>query len=126
VAAQRLSEGLAREYRDRFAISIPDWRVLVHVSTHGDISIRDVEARVAMEKSKVSRAASRLEARGLIEKRVHEGDRRLLRLSLTKDGRALMVELLPIAQAYHEKLRARLGPLADGIEAALDALERER
>ena len=125
VAAQRLSEGLAREYRDRFGISIPEWRVLAHLGAGGDISVRDVEARVAMEKSKVSRAASRLQARGLVEKRVNAGDRRLVQLSLTAEGRALMAELLPVAQAYQQRLRARLGPMAQALDAALDALERD-
>lgn len=125
VAAQRLSEGLARQYRDRFGISIPEWRVLVHVSAGGDVSVRDLEARVAMEKSKASRAAARLVARGLLEKTVNADDRRLVQLCLTPEGRALMAELLPLAQAYQDDLTARLGALADSFETALNALEAD-
>ncbi|MCH2168500.1 MAG: MarR family winged helix-turn-helix transcriptional regulator [Oceanicola sp.] len=122
VAAQSLSEELARQYRDRFGISIPDWRVLVHVSTGGDISVRDIEARVAMEKSKASRAASRLVARGLLQKHVNDTDRRLVRLSLTPEGKALMDALLPVAETYQREIDARLGPLKEAFEAALDAV----
>ena len=60
VAARRTSEELARQYRSRFGISIPEWRVLVHLAQAGDVSVRDIEARVAMEKYMVSRAAKRL------------------------------------------------------------------
>jgi DNA-binding MarR family transcriptional regulator len=126
VAAEKTSEELARHYRDRFGISIPEWRVLVHLAQPLDgqetVSIRDIEARVAMEKSKVSRAASRLEAAGYIAKAVDAGDRRLVRLALTDDGRALMVELLPLALAYQTQIEARLGALFADLEAGLEQL----
>ncbi|MFW2541604.1 MarR family winged helix-turn-helix transcriptional regulator [Primorskyibacter sp. 2E107] len=122
VAAQQTSEELARQYRARFGISIPEWRVLVHLTQADDVSVRDIEARVAMEKSKVSRAASRLETAGLISKRAHETDRRLLRLSLTAQGRSLMAELLPLAEEYQREIEARLGPAFKALEQGLTAL----
>lgn len=122
VAAQRLSEGLARQYRDRFGISIPEWRVLAHLAHSGNVSVRDIEARVAMERSKVSRAASRLEASGYVEKRINDADRRLLQLTLTARGRRLMAELLPIALAYQEELVNELGRHRAGFVAGLEKL----
>lgn len=129
VAAEKTSEALARQYRSRFGISIPEWRVLVHLAQPLDgadtVSVRDVEARVAMEKSKVSRAASRLEASGYVLKTVDESDRRLVRLALTARGRALMAELLPLAEAYQAHIEARLGDAFAEFEAGLEALLRE-
>lgn len=122
VAAKKTSEALARRYRDRFGISIPEWRVLVHLAHSGDVSVRDIEARVAMEKYEVSRAATRLVQAGLIDKTANAADRRLVRLALTDKGRALMAELLPLAQAYQEEITARLGPALAGLEDALDRL----
>lgn len=122
VAAQTTSEELSRLYRDRFGISIPEWRVLVHLTQADDVSVRDIEARVAMEKSKVSRAATRLESAGLILKRAHETDRRLLRLSLTPQGRVMMAELLPLAEAYQRDIETHLGPAFKALEEGLEAL----
>ncbi|WP_420324808.1 MarR family winged helix-turn-helix transcriptional regulator [Mameliella sp.] len=126
VAAEKTSEALARQYRERFGISIPEWRVLVHLAQpldgRGTVSVRDIEARVAMEKSKVSRAASRLETAGYIEKAADAGDRRLVRLALTDKGQALMAELLPLARAYQEELERRLGDTLADFEAGLDRL----
>lgn len=119
VAAQRTSEELARLYRGRFGLSVPQWRVLAHLAQSGDVSVREIEVRVAMEKSKVSRAASRLEAAGYIAKTVNESDRRLVRLSLTPQGRALLAQLLPIALAYQREIERRLGPAFAGLEAGL-------
>ena len=122
VVAQKTSEGLARLYRAKFGISIPEWRVLVHVAHAGNVSVRDIEARVAMEKSKASRAASRLEAAGYITKNASKTDRRLVSISLTAKGQVLMAELLPIAQAYQNDLEARLGADFDALEKGIDRL----
>lgn len=129
VAAEKTSEELSRQYRARFGISISEWRVLVHLAQPLDgaatVSVRDIEARVAMEKSKVSRAASRLESAGLIEKAVDAGDRRLVRLGLTDKGRTLMTEILPLALAYQREIEARLADAFAGLEAGLEALLRD-
>lgn len=122
VVAQKTSEGLARLYRARFDLSIPEWRVLAHLAHAGDVSVRDIEAQVLMEKSKVSRAASRLETAGHIRKSISETDRRLVSMSLTPKGRALMAELLPLAVAYQRELEDRLGDALAGFEAGVDRL----
>ena len=123
VAAKRTSEALARHYRDRFGITIAEWRVLVHLAHAGDAtSVRDIEAEVQLERYEVSRTAKRLEEKGLLAKVASETDRRLVRLSLTAKGRALMAELLPLARRYQERLEARLGPAFAGLEAGLDGI----
>lgn len=125
VAAKRTSEELARQYRDRFGISIPEWRVLVHLAHSGKVSVRDIEARVAMEKYEVSRAAKRLREAGLIERKENAQDRRLVVLSLTAKGRRMMAELLPMARAHQAELEARLGKAFGELEAGLEALLKE-
>lgn len=125
VVAQLLSEALAREYRDRFGISIPDWRVLVHLSADDGASVRDIEQKVVMEKSKVSRAASRLVARGLIARTKNETDGRLLHFSLTERGWAMMAELLPLANAFQRRIDAALGNGAEAFEDGLTRLWEE-
>ena len=55
----------ARRYGAESGISIPEWRVLAHLAEGGPVSVRDIHARVDMDKSKVSRAAARLEEAGL-------------------------------------------------------------
>ena len=122
VAAERTSEQLARQYRKRFGISIPEWRVLVHLAHSGNVSVRDIEARVAMEKYKVSRAATRLEKAGYIRKDTNSDDRRLICLALTEKGRLLMAELLPVARAYQNQIEKHLGAALEGFEIGIDRL----
>ena len=125
-AASRISRAFSEQYRERFGISIPEWRVLVHLHAEGDVSVRDIEARVDMEKSKVSRAATRLERAGYITKAVNETDRRLLLLRLTPEGRALVAQLLPVAMEFQDVLLARLGNLAEGLDRGIDAILGDR
>ena len=125
-AAQLLSDQLAAIYRDRSDLSNAEWRVMAHLAHSGNVSVRDIEARVGMEKSKVSRAAARLEDQGFIEKRVNETDRRLVQLTLTEKGRSLMAELLPLAAAFQADVERRLGSTFVGLEAALDRLLGEK
>jgi DNA-binding MarR family transcriptional regulator len=122
VAAAQVSRAFAARYRDDFGISIPEWRVLAHLAQGQVVSVRDIHVRVDMDKSKVSRAASRLEAAGLITKVAQSGDRRLLALSLTPQGVALMSRLIPVAQAFQAELQAKLGDAAPMFEAALVTL----
>tara|TARA_B100001093_G_scaffold501921_1_gene554214 strand:- start:600 stop:1037 length:438 start_codon:yes stop_codon:yes gene_type:complete len=122
VAAQKLSDVFARQYRDQFGISNPEWRVLVHLSQSDGTSVRDIEARVAMEKSKVSRAAKRLEQAGYISKQINKTDRRLLHLHLTAEGQSLMTELLPLANRFQQEMETRLGNAFAGLEAGLDKI----
>lgn len=108
VLASRLSTELAQVYEARFGISIPEWRVIAHLSQNQAVSVREVFRRVDMDKAKVSRAAARLEARGFITKRANSDDRRLVKLSLTRKGRRLFEEIAPLALAYERGFLDRL------------------
>ena len=122
VAASRISRRFAALYGAEAGLSIPEWRVLAHLDRSGAVSVRDINARVHLDKSIVSRAASRLEAAGLLRKSGHDTDRRLVTLELTDQGRALMRRMGRIAGAFQADLLAELGPEADAFDRALTRL----
>ncbi len=107
--SRRVSAGFSRHYRDRYGISVPEWRVMAHLSQQEAVSVREIHRKVGMDKPKVSRAASRLEAAGYITKVVNPHDRRLVELSLTPQGKDLIATLAPIAADYQAQLMAALG-----------------
>jgi DNA-binding MarR family transcriptional regulator len=123
VAAAHVSRAFSTRYRREFGLTIPEWRVLAHIAVEGGVSVREIQARVDMDKTKVSRAAAKLEASGLIEKRAHSEDRRLLDMRLTEKGAELFARLTPIADAYQAELLASLGANAEGFRTALAALQ---
>jgi len=125
VLAGRMSRAFAERYRAKFGITVPEWRVVAHLSQSGAVSVREIHARVDMDKSRVSRAAQRLEERGYVRKCTHARDGRLVDLSLTAKGRAMMAELTPIAEAFQIGMLARLGDGAEDFRAALRRLLEE-
>ncbi len=122
VLAARLSMDMAQQYKSEFGISIPEWRVLVNIGYAKNLSVRDIEKRVSLEKSMVSRAAARLEARGLVSKTVDPKDRRLVKLELTEEGALVLGQLIPIASAFQADLERKLGAEKDALYSALDRL----
>lgn len=122
VLAGRLSAELAKQYKIKYGISMPEWRVLLNVGYADDLSVRDIEKRVSLEKSKVSRAVAKLEAKGHLIKQIDSDDRRLLKLTLTKQGADLLSELIPIAEVFQSELNDILGDHEETLQLALDRL----
>jgi DNA-binding MarR family transcriptional regulator len=108
VLASRVSNELASVYAERFGLSIAEWRVIAHLAHHQEVSVRDIQRRVDMDKSKVSRAAAHLEETGLIRKRVNAQDRRLIKLALTQKGAKIFEQIVPLALAYETQFLGTL------------------
>ena len=107
-AAERVSAGFSQAHKARSGLSVPEWRILAHLSQTDALSVRDLHQRAGLEKSKASRTAARLEAAGLVEKHDGSSDRRLIELTLTAKGRALIEGLIPIARAFEAQVSADL------------------
>lgn len=126
VLAARVSIEFSDLYKQKFGISIPEWRVVAHLSHAGTVSVREIHQRVNMDKSKVSRAATRLEVAGYVSKRVNGSDRRLVELELTQRGRDMVAELTPIALEYEASVLATLNECAPSFRTALNKLLNEK
>jgi len=113
--SRAVSGGFSYHYRERYGISVAEWRVVAHLSQEDAVSVREITRRVGMDKPKVSRAASRLEAAGYVTKVVNASDRRLVELRLTKSGWGMIETLAPIAAEYDARLKALLGADAEAF-----------
>ena len=60
VLTNLVSSAIAGAYRERFGLSIPEWRVVAVLANSPDLSAAEVAQRTAMDKVAVSRARSRL------------------------------------------------------------------
>jgi DNA-binding MarR family transcriptional regulator len=74
-----------------------------------------------MDKVAVSRAVSRLLAKGRLERHFSSTDRRRSVLALSPDGRAIYREIMPLALSYEAHLLAHL---SGEEQTALDHLLR--
>ena len=126
VASSRISRAFSERYQREFGLTIPEWRVLAHLAQSDAVSVREIHERVDMDKSKVSRAAARLEQAGLIEKRENAEDRRLLDMRLTAKGRDLIARIVPIADAFQADLIRKLGGLSPDFRVGLQKLFEDK
>lgn len=123
--SRRVSAQYSQHYRERYGISVAEWRVVAHLSQETAVSVREIHRRVGMDKPKVSRAASRLEEGGYVKKVVNEHDRRLVELSLTEKGHEMINTLAPIAAEYQAELMAHLGAEAPEFVANVRKLMKK-
>jgi len=119
VLSERISRRLSRIYETEAGLSMAEWRVMVHLSRCGAVSVREIHGCVNLDKPRVSRAVTRLEESGLVEKTGSPTDQRLLAISLSAAGRAMLDRILPPAITYESRLLATLSP---EDRAALDRI----
>ena len=83
VLSNRTSNAIAREYSERFDMTIPEWRVMAVLGRFSGLSANQVAQRTAMDKVAVSRAVAKLMEAGRIAREFDDDDRRrsMLRLS---------------------------------------------
>jgi DNA-binding MarR family transcriptional regulator len=113
--AAEVSAALASEYRERYGLDIPEWRVLATLGFRNDAcSAQYISRCTRTHKSTISRAVTALMQRQLVERVENEDDRREFRLRMTRKGRALYEELIP-----------RLKRKEQDILSCLTAQERE-
>ncbi|WP_231704061.1 MarR family winged helix-turn-helix transcriptional regulator [Cochlodiniinecator piscidefendens] len=121
-ASSRVSAGFAEIYKQKFGISLAEWRLVAHLSQTSAVSVREIHNRIDMDKSKISRAATRLEASGHVTKRENSKDRRLIELALTQKGRDMMEELTPLARQYEQEVLQQLGQNSQSLQPLLKHL----
>ncbi len=125
VLSNTISQGIAREYHSRFGLSITGWRtmaVLARFDQDG-LSARQVAERTAMDKVAISRAVSKLVARGLINRELHQDDRRRSVLALTPEGWIIHDQVAPLARRYEREVLQKLNPEEQvWLERILDKL----
>jgi DNA-binding MarR family transcriptional regulator len=119
VTSNAVSDRIADEYRARFGLKIPEWRVMAVLGDAGPQTQRDLVGATRMDKVAVNRACKVLEDRGLIERSPNASDGRSHHLELTAAGQGIHGEIMPIALDMERKLFA---PLSAGERLAFKNL----
>ncbi len=110
VTSNAVSDLIAQSYRGRFALKIPEWRVMAVLGERAESTQRDLVSLTAMDKVTVNRATRTLEDRGLIERTPNHFDGRSHQLALTETGRELYGQIVPLAQDIEQQLEQALDP----------------
>ena len=138
ITSNAVSGRIALEYRSRFGLSVPEWRVMAVLGDAGAQTQRDLTRRTLMDKVAVNRACKVLEERGLAVREPNEQDGRSHLLELTGSGREMHSQIMPLAVEMERRLfssfddsemelfRGLLGRLRSQVdEFADDAIESD-
>ena len=130
--ARRLRQAVDGEL-SAYGLTEATWRPLAYVGRLGDgVRQKELAAALGIEGPSLVRLLDSLERRGLIERREHEGDRRVRGIYLTPPGRELQRRVLRISDNIVQRLLAAADPddlaacerVFNGVEGALDASTR--
>jgi len=110
VLSNRVSSAIARQYSERFGLTIPEWRTMAVLGGTPNLSAREVAERTAMDKVQVSRAVDSLTRARRVQRQPDPADGRIMRLSLTAKGRAIYDEVVPLALHLEDVFLSALSP----------------
>jgi len=99
-----------------------EYGVLAYLGDEPDLDQIGLAARLGIDRNTTSLLVEKLEARGLIERRINGADRRAKLLRLTTRGHALHERIRPAMRAGQRRVLAVLAP--DEREQFLDQLIR--
>ena len=126
ITSNAVSDLIARAYRGRFALKVPEWRLMAVLGERTSGTQRELCEATAMDKVTVNRASKALEDRGLIGRAPNAADGRSHHLALTDTGRELYDQIVPLALTVEAELEKILGSgEAKALEKMLAQL-RER
>lgn len=111
-AVIRLCEG-------QYGVSRREWALLGLLAVRGAQAPSEIADQCHLDRTRVSRAITRLTAKGLIRRQTLDGDRRRASVALTPAGQALYRQLFDEVAAINRRL---VETLSDRELANLDAL----
>ena len=103
-SSNAVSDLIAREYKSRFGLKIPEWRVMAVLGTRGPSPQRHLVEATLMDKVTVNRAVKNLVDRALLDRSPNSADGRSHHLLLSATGRDLYDQIMPAAQAMEKKV----------------------
>ena len=107
---QMISTAIVAEAFEDEDMSVSQWAVLIMIENHPEIDQSRLAEIVSIDKTNTGRLVDQLEAKGLVERRSKDSDRRVWMLRCTRLGHKTRNRLRPRALATQEDLLSCLKP----------------
>jgi DNA-binding MarR family transcriptional regulator len=118
--ADAFSRRLVDVYGRTFGLSREEWRMLLLLADAGELTSLTLAQRTTLDKVQISRAAAKLENKGLISRSVHAADRRLRVYICTPEGQRLFAEVFPKVEACADAMLGHMS--AEDLQALTQGL----
>lgn len=114
-----LRRAAALRYRRLLDISVGEWGAIAELGLRAPCTLNELARGLALDKTRLSRTVSGLEARGLVQRRANPRDNRETLISLTKPGERAYARMMGAAEATNAAL---LAPFSRDERKALELL----
>jgi len=104
ILSNKISSLIAESYKDRFALTITEWRIMAVLGEYPGASADEISSKTQIEKSLISRAISKLLSRNLIERSIAKDDKRRSQIQLSALGYDVYKEIVPLSLEYEQQL----------------------
>ena len=94
---------LFTEETQQFNITPVQFSLLTALAEHGEMDQNTVALEIGLERTSVAEVLPRLEARGLVERRQSEQDKRVRLVKISRKGRALLKRMEAAVQRAHDR-----------------------
>ena len=118
---------LARRLRQQaeHGVTASQLSVLATIDRHGSMTLSELASHERVTPPTITASIGRLETSGLVRREVDAGDKRVTRISLSREGRRFLESIRSRKNAYLTKRLARLDPDDRAtLERAATILER--
>ena len=88
-------------------LRITQFSVLAHLAQHGEVRVRDLGAGLLLEETTLTRSLRPLEQQDWVQSRAGD-DRREKYVSITRAGRAVLTEAVPLWREAQKQMNERL------------------
>lgn len=105
-ASHSVSSALHEQLRSK-GVSIGTWRILA-VLSGGSRTVSELASMVLLNQSTLSKALDKLEQQGLVVRERDPSARRQVNLSITDEGEAFVVKMLPLMKSHERQSFAHL------------------
>jgi DNA-binding MarR family transcriptional regulator len=103
-ASNAVSDLIAGEYKSRFGLKIPEWRVMAVLGSRGALTQRQLVEATLMDKVTVNRAVKTLVDRVLLARKPNDADGRSHHLMRSDTGYDLYQQIMPATEAMEKKI----------------------
>lgn len=104
IVSNKVSSIVAQTYKDKFALSITEWRIMAVLGEYPRVSADEISVKTQIEKSLISRALSQLLKRKLVVRNIAKEDKRRSEITLSETGYEVYAEIVPLSLQYETAL----------------------
>ena len=120
----RMGELISRRL-ERYGLTLPMYRVMAALWQRGGQRLGDLSEMTTVEISTLSRLVRVMQRKGLLSRTRPDSNARSVEINLTKSGRALVEQLIPLAQRHEEVgLQGFAADEVDVLKKNLDTVYR--